>query len=193
MLRKTVGQAFGGLWVFPGGKVEPDDGTGEAGARRAAVREAREETGLVLDGDAMVPFAHWSPPPGAGRRFATWFFVAPLPEGAGDVVIDGGEIGDQMWSTAAGALALHAAGDVELAPPTWMTLAWLDEAGDVETALATARAGEVVQFETHIVVDGEVPVCVWAADAAYESGDLARAGGRHRLRMEAGGWVLERS
>ena len=25
MLRKNRGQAFGGMWVFPGGKVDPDD------------------------------------------------------------------------------------------------------------------------------------------------------------------------
>src|SRR5215204_5969600 len=55
MLRKNAGQAFGGLWVFPGGKHEPEEATGEAGARLAAVREALEETGLVLDGAELVP------------------------------------------------------------------------------------------------------------------------------------------
>jgi 8-oxo-dGTP pyrophosphatase MutT (NUDIX family) len=193
MLRKNAGQTFGGLWVFPGGKLEPEEGAGEAGARRAAVREAFEETGLVLDGEALVPFAHWLPPPEAPRRFATWFFVAALPDGAGDVVIDGGEIGDQMWTTAEGALALHRAGEVGLAPPTWMTLRWLSDAGSVEAALATARAGDVEHFSTHIYDDDGVLVAVWAPDAAYDSGDLAHPGARYRLRMETGGWVLERS
>ena len=49
MLRKNAGQAFGGMWVFPGGKVEDADGEGPESRRRAAVREAFEETGLVLD------------------------------------------------------------------------------------------------------------------------------------------------
>ena len=49
MLQKTRGQSFGEHWVFPGGRVEPEDGEGPDGIRRAAVREAQEETGLVLD------------------------------------------------------------------------------------------------------------------------------------------------
>jgi 8-oxo-dGTP pyrophosphatase MutT (NUDIX family) len=31
---------------FPGGRVDPGDGTGDAAALNAALREAREETGL---------------------------------------------------------------------------------------------------------------------------------------------------
>ena len=46
MLRRNVEVSFGGMWVFPGGRVEPDDGEGEPGARRAAAREAAEEAGL---------------------------------------------------------------------------------------------------------------------------------------------------
>src|SRR5690606_27496891 len=84
MLRKNSGQSFGGVWVFPGGRVEPGDGDGIEGSRRAAVREAAEETGLVLDPAHLVPLAHWLPPPEAPKRFATWFFVAALPDGASD-------------------------------------------------------------------------------------------------------------
>lgn len=38
----------GGLLVFPGGRVDPADGAGLRGFRRAAVRELFEETGLLL-------------------------------------------------------------------------------------------------------------------------------------------------
>ena len=199
MLRKNRGQAFGGMWVFPGGRVEEADGAPgtpeQESARRAAEREALEETGLVLTDAELVPFSHWVPPPETPKRFSTWFFVARLPEGAADVVIDGGEIGDHVWTTAAAALERHAAGEVELAPPTWMTLTDLAGHATIDEVLADAANRELPRFATRAVVDGDVLVTLWEGDVAYraEPPDLSVAGPRHRLRLLAGGWVLDRS
>ena len=192
MLRKNAKLSFGGMWVFPGGRVDPEDGEGETGARRAAVREALEEADLVVDADGLVPFAHWTPPVPAPKRFATWFFLAPAPEGA--VTIDGGEIHDHVWVTPAVALQRQAAGEVELAPPTFVSLDWLSHAADVTGALAIAAAGPVEFYETHIgrTHDGSL-MAVWHGDAGYESGDLDAPGARHRLHMRDGGWSYERS
>lgn len=193
MLRKTSGQAFGGLWVFAGGRVEERDGTGLSGARAAAVREAAEETGLVIAAPDLVPIAHWTPPVDAPRRYATWFFLAPLPPGSADVVVDGGEIGDHVWTTPAAAHARLAAGEISLLPPTWVTLDRLVPFPDVASALAAARASEIDYFTTRTARLDDMLVMLWAPDAGYASGDPAVAGARHRLVMDPAGWRYERS
>src|SRR3954447_7045124 len=93
LLRRNAKLAFhGGSWVFAGGRVDPGDhdalDAGDEPARRAAVREALEEAGVVIEAASLVPFSHWTTPPGPPRRFATWFFLAPV--GDGDVTTDGG-------------------------------------------------------------------------------------------------------
>ena len=144
MLRRDSRLAFaGGMWVFPGGRVDPGDFAGDetdvvAAGRNAAVREAAEEAGLVVAIESFVPFAHWTPPPEAPKRFSTWFFVAPAPAGA--VTIDDGEIHEHMWVAPADALRRRDAREIELAPPTWVTLHTLRAHATVEAAITATRA-----------------------------------------------------
>ena len=141
MLRRNSRGAFGGMWVFPGGRIDPEDGEGEEGARRAAARETVEEASLVIDPTALVPFAHWTPPPVAPKRFATWFFLASAPSGV--VAVDGQEIHDHIWVHPADAMRLRDEGEIDLAPPTFVTLHRLAQSADVAAALADAAAGPV--------------------------------------------------
>ncbi len=190
MLRRNAEGGFGGMWVFPGGRVDPDDGVGDAAFVAAGVREVREEAGLVLDPDSLTPFSFWSPP-GRGKRFDTKFFVTLAPDAA--VTVDGAEVEEYVWSTPTRLLAMHAAGTLDLVPPTWRTLAWLathPSAGDV---FAAAQSDEVVTFSGRILTDADGGrVVLWHGDAAYDSGTLDVAGSRHRLLMGSLPWRLER-
>ncbi|MGB8862357.1 MAG: NUDIX domain-containing protein [Ilumatobacteraceae bacterium] len=62
MLRRTKNAVFaGGMYVFPGGKVDLADGEGDEGYRVAAIRECYEEAGVLLAVDAegrMVDDGH---------------------------------------------------------------------------------------------------------------------------------------
>src|SRR5438477_13140881 len=156
MLRRSSRGAFGGMWVFPGGQVETadidpaDPGDELTAARRAAVREAKEEADVVVDLDALVTFSHWLPPPVAPKRFSTWFFLAPAPD-AVEVAVDNAEIRDHEWLRPADAIARRDAGDIELAPPTWVTLWRLSGVDTVDEAVRLAREGEPQRLETHIL------------------------------------------
>jgi 8-oxo-dGTP pyrophosphatase MutT (NUDIX family) len=196
LLRRDARGAFGGMWVFPGGRVDAIDadpsapGDELAAARRAASREALEEAGLSLDPTSFVAFSHWLPPASAPKRFATWFFVARST--AGEVAVDGGEIHEHAWLHPAAALARQQEGVLQLAPPTWVTLHELASFGSVDAVMSEARQREPERYSTRpIDVDG-LPVLTWHGDAAYESGSDG-PGPRHRLWMAEGGWRYERT
>lgn len=197
LLRRNSKIAFGGMWVFPGGRVDEPDGVGLGAdddlgaARRAAVREAYEETGQELEASALVPLSHWTPPPIAPKRYLTWFFLAAAPSDV--VTIDQGEIHEHVWLRPADALARRNELAIELAPPTWVTLEGLATHADVAAALAAARVVVPERFETRIAVTDEGPVTLWAGDAGYESSDATLPGPRHRLVMSESGWRYERS
>jgi len=193
MLRRNSKIAFGGMWVFPGGRVDAADRVEDdeiASARRAAVRESAEEAGLSVDEAGLVTFSHWTPPSVAPRRFLTWFFLARAPER--EVAIDGGEIHEHAWMRPTEALERRDAGQIELAAPTFVTLHALARSEDVDGALDRARTREPEHFATAVSrVEGGA-VALWHGDAGYADRDAERPGPRHRLWMLADGWRYER-
>lgn len=141
MARRNDRGQFASALVFPGGVVEEEDRSaawldhvdgaadldaGERALRIAGIREAFEETAILLaedaEGlcpplgdvtgrafldlvrdnevrlklDAIVPFAHWITPEMAPKRFDTHFYVARAPRD-GEAVSDGLETVSVEW------------------------------------------------------------------------------------------------
>ena len=125
LLRNSNLDFAAGAWVFPGGRMDPDDYLGTAceadAARRAACREAREEAGLILDPAELSAFAHWTTPPVRPKRFATWFFLASVTDPE-PVQVDGSEIVDYRWLGIGAALQAAEASQMPMIRPTLETL-----------------------------------------------------------------------
>lgn len=202
MLQRVGRGAFAGMWVFPGGKVDPEDHVNVADialaselatGRMAAAREAREETGLIVDPTEMAALSHWMPPPTEARRFSTWFFVAPAP--AGDIALSVDEATDHRWVTPEAALAANSAASFPLAPPTWTTLHQLRGAESVAAMLDRIRTVAAPRMHTRVIASDPLTLA-WAGDVAYElpdhALDPAHPGPRHRLVLARSGWSYER-
>ncbi len=197
MLQKNTKITFGGMWVFPGGKIDPEDHREATddhhAAQIAAARETAEETGLEVAPGAFAWFAHWTPPPGPQKRFSTWFFAAHIDEvhvgEAMEVAIDQGEIKDAAWISPTTALNRHAEGAIDLVPPTWVTLHHLSRFDSAQRAVEALAAQEARYYATRVVKDATgTRVALWEGDAGYDSWDAEIAGPRHRLVMAENGF-----
>jgi 8-oxo-dGTP pyrophosphatase MutT (NUDIX family) len=144
LLKRTEEAKFmPGVWVFPGGGVDPEDGSGEAGYRACAVRELEEEAGIALAaGEELVLFSRWITPEVVSRRFDAWFFLALAPAHTPPEP-DGVETTEARWFEPAVALEAQEAGELALAFPTISQLKSLLPFRTSNEALAAHRGREV--------------------------------------------------
>lgn len=167
--RNPAARFMGGAWVFPGGAVDREEGTGEEALRAAAVRELSEEAGIELGGpEELVPFSRWITPPELKIRFDTWFYLAALPAGA-EPRIDGGEVVDARWYEPAAALGAGSRGEILLVFPTMKNLQQLARFDSADALLEYARTVEVRAVEPRIVGSGEQARVVLPGDDGYRA------------------------
>lgn len=181
-------QHMGGMWVFPGGRVDeqdyPADGDDFTAALNAAIRETREETGLEISAEQLLYLSHWTTPEGAKRRFATWFFLCIVADGQ-EVTVDGGEISSHRWLTPAAALAEHADTDhsLRLMPPTFVSLVDIEPYERTEVAQRALGGREAIIYAPRMVFVDDGICFLYGGDAGYDTGQLDVEGPRHRVYM----------
>jgi 8-oxo-dGTP pyrophosphatase MutT (NUDIX family) len=144
-----------GVWVFPGGAVDPEDGDGEAAFRACAMRELAEEATIELGaGEELVPFSRWITPEVISTRFDAWFFLALAPAHTPPKP-DGVETTEAAWFQPSAALEAQAAGDLVLAFPTLSQLRSLLPYRTSDEALAAHRGRPVEAILPVVVGDRE--------------------------------------
>jgi 8-oxo-dGTP pyrophosphatase MutT (NUDIX family) len=168
LLKRTESARFmPGVWVFPGGAVDAEDGIEEAGYRACAVRELEEEAGIALAAaEELVLFSRWITPEVISRRFDAWFFLALAPAHTPPKP-DGVETTDAAWFEPRAALDAQSAGELTLAFPTVRQLESLLPFSSADEALEAHRNREVEPILPKVIGTREDHRVVLPGDPDY--------------------------
>jgi 8-oxo-dGTP pyrophosphatase MutT (NUDIX family) len=111
-------------------------------ARDLGLAEMLRRRGLVLRADLLAAWTHWITPEFEPRRYDTRFFVAALP--AGQVTRDVSTESDVVgWMRPADALAAVDAGEMQMLPPTYVTVQDMGRLDGPQDALAAAAERDI--------------------------------------------------
>lgn len=160
MVRRPPGGFFGGVWVFPGGTVDPGDHAAgdsdlDQALRRAAVRELAEEVGLVVDVGSLAFVSRWVTPTMFPRRYDTHFYLTPVTSTLPlTLAID--ELEEAVYVTPAAALSAHQAQQWPMVLPTLAHLRWLARFTNIETALEATSRARLASVTPAVAADGSL-------------------------------------
>lgn len=165
--RSAEARFMPGVWVFPGGGVDSEDGEGEDGYRACAARELAEEAGIELAAEEeLVLFSRWITPEVISTRFDAWFFLALAPAHAPPKP-DGVETTEAAWHKPAAALEAQAAGELVLAFPTVSQLQSLLPFRTSDEAIAAHRDRPVEPILPKVIGSREDHRVVLPGDPDY--------------------------
>jgi 8-oxo-dGTP pyrophosphatase MutT (NUDIX family) len=125
-----------------GGPVDSASlGEARAALRRGGrtFRELVDQLGVRLDVEALTPIARFVTPPGAPRRFDTWFFVTAAPPGH-QYRHDDDETVASVWMQPHDALRADRDGEIWLVEPTRRSLEAISGFAGSDDLLRAARA-----------------------------------------------------
>ncbi len=125
LVKRAISTPFlGNYHVFPGGTVDEND----ISDVDTAVRELREETGIVVAPETLKFLTHWKTPAFSVQQFEAAYFVAELDANDQQRTTPcGQEIIEAVWLTPDEARHRHHAGTIFLSYPVLDTLAHLDD------------------------------------------------------------------
>lgn len=123
-------------------------------SRALSLTELLTRRGLVLRTDLLAPWAAWTTPIFEPKRFATWFFVARLPEGqvTRDVSTESSSV---LWLGADEAVDQVEAGELAMMPPTYLNCLEVASIGSEDEVLADAAERTLTMFTPAVTaIDG---------------------------------------
>lgn len=183
-----------GMWVFPGGSIEPQDfdlsnGDIDDASRIAASRETYEESGLHIGKGEMVFLSHWITPATEQKRFSTRIYFAPIKSGQ-DVIIDHSEIHNFRWITVKEAIVSHKMNRLNMLPPTYLTLILLARYNSIkETIKAVANRTPFTACGVFSkTANNGTLIAMFSGDAGYETADSTISGAKHRAIFNGKFW-----
>jgi 8-oxo-dGTP pyrophosphatase MutT (NUDIX family) len=159
-------------------------------ARETLFVDAARRRDWIVDGTRLVYWSWWITPRQEPRRYDTRFFVAGvLADQAANAAHDHHETVDSDWWTAQEALSRFEAGEIFLAPPTYITLLELLPYATVEAVLAAGRLRQPPPIEPTLAVepDGSLAIVLPGDPEHPESKPVP--GLPSRLVMCEGRWI----
>ncbi len=118
-------------------------------SRSVSLTELLTRRGLVLRTDLLAPWAAWTTPVFEPKRYATWFFVARLPEG--QVTRDvSSESSSVLWLGTGEAAAQVEAGELAMMPPTYLNCLEVASLGSEDEVLADAAGRTLTMFTPEV-------------------------------------------
>ncbi len=162
MLRRGIEARFmPGVWVFPGGAVDPEDhdaaaavestlGIDELAHRICGAREVGEEASVELEAAELFSWSRWVTPAMVPIRFDTRFYVALAPAHCKPEP-DLTEVDEARWIAPDVALEEHARDELDLSFPTIKHLEELTDYPHADAVLAEGRSRTVEAITPKVV------------------------------------------